>query len=68
MTMKTVLQTRQLSIGYPKHQVAENINESLFAGELVCLIGPNGAGKTTLMRTLAGMLSSLAGNVDTTRR
>lgn len=64
MSTKTVLQTGQLSIGYPKHAVAEGINESLFAGELVCLIGPNGAGKTTLMRTMAGMLSPLAGNVS----
>lgn len=64
MTIKTVLQTQQLSIGYPKHPVADGINESLFAGELVCLIGPNGAGKTTLMRTMAGMLSPLAGGVS----
>ena len=61
---KTVLQTHDLSIGYPKHTVSQQIDQRLFAGELVCLIGPNGAGKTTLMRTLAGMLSPLAGHVD----
>ncbi|GAB5492348.1 MAG: ABC transporter ATP-binding protein [Phototrophicaceae bacterium] len=63
MTSKTVLKTHQLSIGYPKHIVRESINEGLYSGELVCLIGPNGAGKTTLMRTLAGMLSPIAGHV-----
>ena len=61
MLSRTVLQTHQLSIGYPKFTVAHNIDVSLYAGELVCLIGPNGAGKSTLMRTLAGMQSPLAG-------
>lgn len=64
MTSKTVLQTHDLTIGYSKHTVSQNIEQSLFSGELVCLIGPNGVGKTTLMRTLAGMLSPLAGHVD----
>lgn len=64
MNPKTVLQTQQLTIGYPKHTVSQNIDVQLFAGEFVCLIGPNGAGKTTLMRTLAGMLSPLAGQVQ----
>jgi iron complex transport system ATP-binding protein len=61
---KTVLHTENLSIGYPKHSVSQNIEVQLFSGELVCLIGPNGAGKTTLMRTMAGMLAPLAGQVQ----
>jgi len=32
-------------------------------GEVVALLGPNGSGKTTLLRTLAGLLSPLAGTV-----
>ncbi len=63
---KSVLTTQALSIGYtrPAHTVATGLNLALSAGELVCLIGPNGAGKTTLMRTLAGMQSPLAGQVQ----
>ncbi len=64
MSDKIVLQTHDLTIGYHKTTVASAINETLHKGELVCVIGPNGAGKTTLMRTLAGMLSPLAGHVD----
>jgi iron complex transport system ATP-binding protein len=56
-----VLQTENLTIGYPARTVAENLNLSLHEGELVCLIGPNGAGKSTLMRTLAGMQPPLEG-------
>jgi iron complex transport system ATP-binding protein len=63
MNLKPVLETQNLTIGYPKHMVSHDIDLQLFSGELVCLIGPNGAGKTTLMRTLAGMLSPLAGQV-----
>jgi cobalamin transport system ATP-binding protein len=64
MKLKPVLETQKLTIGYPKHRVSQDIDVQLFSGELVCLIGPNGAGKTTLMRTLAGMLSPLEGQVN----
>jgi len=43
--------------------VAEGIDVVLREGELVCLLGPNGAGKSTLIRTLAGMLKPLEGEV-----
>jgi len=36
---------------------------SIAPGEVLALIGPNGAGKTTLLKTLAGLLSPLAGSV-----
>jgi iron complex transport system ATP-binding protein len=61
-----ILQTHALAVGYsgrPARIVAEALNVSLRAGELVCLIGPNGAGKSTLMRTLAGMQAPLSGSV-----
>lgn len=65
---KISLQTSALSIGYaqprkPAKIVAQNLDLSLKAGELVCLIGPNGAGKSTLLHTLAGTLPPLAGQV-----
>jgi len=61
-----ILQTFDLAIGYKQPRqspllVAENINLTLPAGELVCLIGPNGVGKSTLLRTLAGMQPPLSG-------
>ena len=54
-------------IGYPQGRahkiVAQNINVSLYGGELVCLLGPNGAGKSTLMRTISGSQNPLQGQV-----
>lgn len=44
--------------------VADDINVSLHAGELVCLLGPNGSGKSTLIKTLAGMQSALGGEIS----
>ena len=65
---ETILQTRDLCIGYapkrrPRVEVAADIGVELLKGELVCLLGPNGAGKSTLMRTLAGLQKPLAGDV-----
>jgi iron complex transport system ATP-binding protein len=59
----SVLTGQDLTIGYRKRVVAEDLSLELCAGELVCLLGPNGAGKSTLVRTLAGMQPPLAGRV-----
>lgn len=61
------ISTEQLSIGYRTpsgvRNVENNINLRLKAGELICLIGPNGAGKSTLMKTLAGFIPPLSGDI-----
>lgn len=64
---RPILQTRELCIGYRKggksNSVLDNINISLYPGELVCIIGANGMGKSTLLRTLAGTQRPLSGSV-----
>ena len=52
-----------LKIGYKDNTVAEEINATLQAGELVCLVGRNGSGKSTLLRTMAGLQRPLSGSV-----
>lgn len=66
--MADVLTTHELTIGYTPSRraariVAQRLNLTLRAGELVCLLGPNGAGKSTLLRTISGMQAPLAGQV-----
>jgi iron complex transport system ATP-binding protein len=64
----SMLDASEMSIGYrlpgkKKRVVADGIEISLYAGQLVCMLGPNGAGKSTLIRTLAGMQEPLAGDI-----
>ncbi|MDZ7715537.1 MAG: ABC transporter ATP-binding protein [Balneolaceae bacterium] len=67
--MQKVLSTQDLKIGYHRKggesiSVAKNLNIGLRSGELICLLGPNGSGKSTLIKTLAGMLPQLEGEVQ----
>jgi ATPase subunit of ABC transporter with duplicated ATPase domains len=57
-----------LAIGYKGRPVATVIEEIVFeAGQVSLLLGLNGEGKTTLMKTLAGLLPPVAGNLAKTR-
>ncbi len=50
-----------LSIGYPDHTVATNVNVEIEHGERAAIVGDNGQGKTTLLRTFVDSLSPIAG-------
>ena len=56
------LRAEVLAVGYFRRRpVLEGVSLAVNPGELVLLRGDNGAGKSTLLRTLAGLLSPLAG-------
>ena len=52
---RELVQVKELSAWYGKHQVLGNISFSMKAGDFICLSGPNGCGKSTLMSLLAGL-------------
>lgn len=61
---KDVLQADDLSVGYEKAKpIFEHLHLDIKRGERIALVGPNGIGKTTLLKTIAGMLPPLAGEV-----
>jgi len=60
----SLLDIRELSIGYDSHIVAEHISFRVDAGVYLCIVGENGAGKTTLMRTLLGLQPPVSGTIE----
>jgi ATP-binding cassette subfamily F protein 3 len=59
----TAVRCENLSIGYPDHVVASNINLEIEHGERAAIVGDNGQGKTTLLRSLVHSLPPLKGTV-----
>ena len=54
MSQSTILKTTQLSKYFPGVIANENVDFSLYEGEIHCLFGENGAGKSTLCSCLFG--------------
>ena len=58
-----MLELKNLDSGYDFLQVLWDVSLSVNEGELVALIGPNGAGKSTTLRTVAGLVKPMGGDV-----
>lgn len=57
------LELEKLAVGYGKKPLVSDISLLVKQGKIVALIGPNGVGKSTILRTVAGMLSAVSGNI-----
>ena len=65
-TGRDIFSAENLSIGYPgQTPLVQNLNLAVQAGGRIVLTGPNGGGKTTLLRTIAGTIPPLAGQIRT---
>lgn len=53
-----------VSFGYDKTLVLENVNLAIKNHELVGIFGPNGGGKTTLLKLLMGFLKPTRGTIQ----
>lgn len=58
-----MISLQNLTVGYGEKAILSDINQTLEPDRLVCLLGSNGVGKSTILRTLAGFLQPLAGEV-----
>lgn len=58
-----LLTIKDLSLGYEKNAIVEDINFSVNAGDYLCIVGENGSGKTTLMKTLLGLTEPVGGSI-----
>jgi len=61
--MSHPLETTKLCGGYGKLQVFKDVNLTLAEGTTLGLLGANGVGKTTLLKTIAGLLVPISGNI-----
>jgi branched-chain amino acid transport system ATP-binding protein len=59
-----MLDVSNMSGGYGRADVLENISLKVAQGEAVALLGPNGAGKSTLMAALTATLPRRAGTLQ----
>jgi branched-chain amino acid transport system ATP-binding protein len=60
---ETLLDIKGLRAGYGGKPVLQGIDLSVSKGEIVAVIGRNGVGKSTLMKTLIGLVESMAGTM-----
>jgi branched-chain amino acid transport system ATP-binding protein len=58
-----LLEVNKLDAGYGFLQILREVSLTVEAGEYVALVGPNGAGKSTTLKTIAGLLSPLNGEI-----
>lgn len=57
------LEAKNLTAGYDNKPLIRDILLKVEPGKIVTLIGPNGAGKSTILKTCAGMLNPICGEV-----
>lgn len=63
--MKALIRCKNVTLGYGKEIVLENISLEIPRGIFLSFKGPNGAGKTTLLRGILGLLKPLKGTIET---
>ncbi|GAA4784499.1 ABC transporter ATP-binding protein [Streptomyces ziwulingensis] len=60
----TRLHLRAAALGRPDATALTGVDVDVRPGEILTVVGPSGCGKSTLLRTLAGLLSPLAGTAE----
>lgn len=63
MGLKPHIQVEDVSFGYTRKTVLNDISFSIEEGEIVTLLGPNGCGKSTLIKILLGLLHPAHGGI-----
>ena len=59
---RLIVELKNLSVGFDSPLI-KNLNLQLEKGEIVAIIGTSGLGKTTLLRTIAGLIPKLSGQI-----
>ena len=60
----SIIKFSDVTIGYGRKVVLNNLNLSIERNDFIGIVGPNGAGKTTFLKTLLGNIKSMAGKIE----
>src|SRR5208337_3974353 len=60
---KTMIEVRDLTVGYGDRPVLERINFEVHRGEVLAILGASGSGKSTLLKHLIGLYQPIGGDV-----
>ena len=58
-----MIKIKELTVGYLRKEVIQNLSVDFKQGEFCALLGPNGAGKSTLLKSIIGFLIPENGEV-----
>lgn len=59
----SLIELKNLTLGYDRHIVLRNINMSIEENDFICIVGPNGSGKSTLVKGILGLIKPIKGKV-----
>lgn len=60
---KTVIEVKDLTIGYDNFVVLKNLNFSIYEGEVFVILGGSGCGKSTVLKHLIGLFEPMNGDI-----
>ncbi|MFA7231916.1 MAG: ABC transporter ATP-binding protein [Victivallaceae bacterium] len=58
-----IIEVKNLTVGYGDTVVLENINFTVYAGEILVILGGSGCGKSTLLKHMIGLYTPFKGDV-----
>lgn len=60
----SLLSVKNLSVSYQQTRVINGLELAIEQGEIVALFGPSGCGKTTVLKSVAGLLEQVTGDIE----
>ena len=58
-----LIEVKNLSLGYEKENIVDNISFSVNKGDFIIVVGKNGAGKSTLIKGILGLIKPKGGSI-----